>query len=128
LHKPEFGVHLFSTVQAFKRSAAVIDALGMPLAPFSKFGSEGIKMNDMLPLQPPCPLRFSPGNIAAIIVDHVSSLSVLGAAIKGFLMAAVNFLQQDPFGMGERLNLAVAFVGAINRFADQANQNEQDYY
>jgi hypothetical protein len=125
LHKPEFDVHLFGTVQAFKGSAAVIEALGMPIAPFSKLGSEGIKMNDMLPLQPPCPLRFSPGNVT-VIMDHVSSLSVLGAAIESLLMALVNFFNQDPFGKGERLNLAVAFGGAITRFADQEDQSERN--
>ena len=94
----------------------------MSIAPFREFVAERIEMNDMLPLQPPRPFRFSFGNVT-VTVDHIFSLCVLGAAIKGFLMAAVNFPHQDSFRLGEGLNLAVTFAAGINRSVNQADQN-----
>jgi hypothetical protein len=98
----------------------------MPVTPFRKFVAEQIEMNDMLPLQPPGPFRFSLGNVA-VIVNHIFPLCVLGTAIKGFLMTAVNFPHQDSFGLAEGLNFAVAFAAGINRSANQADQNQNHY-
>jgi hypothetical protein len=60
-------------------------------------------------------------------VDHIISLGVLGAAIKGFLMAAVNLAHQDSFGVIDGLNLAVSFFGCISRSANRADQNQNNY-
>ena len=126
LHKPVSDIHFFSTIQSFKRSAPAIQSFWMPIAPFRKFVAERIEVNNMLPLQPPGPFRFSFGNIA-LIVDQVFPLCELGAAIKGFLMAAVNFPHQDSFGLGEGLNLAVAFLSSMNRHGDRADQKQHNY-
>ena len=71
------------------------------------------------------PFGFSSGDVA-VVVDYIFPLRVLGPAIKGFLMAAVNFAHQDSFGLGKGLNSAVTFRGGINQRGDEADRNQRN--
>ena len=92
----------------------------MTIAPFRKLIAEIIKMNDMLPLEPARLPRFPSGNVA-VVVNHMFALGVLGSAIKGDLVGAVNFPHQDPFRLADRMNFAVAFLAGINGQCEQAD-------
>jgi hypothetical protein len=93
----------------------------MPIAPFRKFVSKRRQRDNMIPLKPARAPRFSFGNVAGIMND-ISSLCILGTAIKGGLMATVNLLYQDSLRLAKRLHCAVAFSLGMNRFCHKADQ------
>ena len=76
----------------------------------------------MLPFQPLRSSGFLFGNVAAIM-DNILALCVLGLTIKGSLVAAVNFFDQDFFSLVKGVDGRVALPVGINR---PGNQTEQD--
>jgi hypothetical protein len=107
----------------FERSASIIYAFRMTIAPFRKFISKRIKRNNMIPLEPARFSGFSFGNVA-VIVNHISSLSVLRTTIKGCLVATVNFLYQDSLSLAKGLHRPVAFPIGINRSCHETDQRQ----
>ena len=95
----------------------------MTILPFGEFVSKGIKRNDVIPLEPARSPRSSFGNVAGI-VNNISSLGILGATIKGGLVAAVNFLYQDFLGLAKGLHCAVALASGIDRFGRETDHRQ----